>query len=44
MIYDIRPENDMVLDFQLDRWMNFQLLKGSSREDVNAHRKRFGVK
>jgi tRNA (cmo5U34)-methyltransferase len=41
---NIRSEDDMVLDYQLDRWMNFQLLKGRSREDVNAHRKRFGVK
>jgi tRNA (cmo5U34)-methyltransferase len=41
---NIRPENDMVLDFQLDRWMNYQLLKGKSRADVKVHKKRFGVK
>ena len=41
---NIRPENDGVLDFQLDRWMNFQLLKGRSKRAVAEHRKRFGVK
>ena len=41
---NIRPENDEVLDFQLDRWMNFQLLKGRSKKAVAGHRKRFGVK
>ena len=40
---NIRPENDMVLDYQLDRWMNFQLLEGRSRKDVSDHRKRFEV-
>lgn len=32
------------LDFQLDRWMNFQLLEGRSKRVVSEHRKRFGVK
>jgi tRNA (cmo5U34)-methyltransferase len=41
---NIRPENDEVLDFQLDRWMNFQLLEGRSKRAVAEHRKRFGVK
>ncbi len=41
---NIRPENDAALNIQLERWMNFQLIKGRSRKDVNAHRKRFGVK
>lgn len=41
---NIRPENDEVLDFQLDRWMNFQLLEGRSKRAVTEHRKRFGVK
>ncbi|MDP3012008.1 MAG: class I SAM-dependent methyltransferase [Candidatus Hydromicrobium sp.] len=41
---NIRPENDGVLDFQLDRWMNFQLLEGRSKRAVAEHRKRFGVK
>jgi len=41
---NIKPENDSVLDFQLDRWMNFQLQEGRSRKDVSNHRKRFGVK
>lgn len=41
---NIRPENDEVLDFQLDRWMNFQLLEGKSKKVVSEHRKRFGVK
>jgi len=41
---NIKPENDGVIDFQLDRWMNFQLLEGRSKKDVAGHRKRFGVK
>ena len=41
---NIRPENDEVLNFQLDRWMNFQLSKGRSKESVAEHRKRFDVK
>lgn len=41
---NIRSENDEVLDFQLDRWMNFQLSKGRSRKTVSEHRKRFDVK
>lgn len=41
---NIKPENDAVLDIQLERWMNFQLLEGRSEKEVNAHRKRFGVK
>ena len=41
---NIRPGNDEVLDFQLDRWMNFQLSKGRSKKSVSEHRKRFGVK
>ncbi|MFZ3386595.1 MAG: class I SAM-dependent methyltransferase, partial [Candidatus Hydromicrobium sp.] len=41
---NIRPENDGVLDFQLDRWMNFQLLEGRSKRAMAGHRKRFGVK
>ena len=41
---NIRPENDEVLDLQLDRWINFQLLEGRSKKSVSEHRKRFGVK
>src|SRR4030042_4978070 len=41
---NIKPENDEILDFQLDRWMNFQLSEGRSKKDVAEHRKRFGVK
>jgi tRNA (cmo5U34)-methyltransferase len=41
---NIRPENDKMIGFQLDRWMNFQLMEGRSKKDVAEHRKRFGVK
>ena len=41
---NIRPENDGVIDFQLDRWMDFQLSEGRSKKDAAGHRKRFGVK
>ena len=41
---NIKPENDEILDFQMDRWMNFQLSEGRSKKDVAEHRKRFGVK
>ncbi len=41
---NIRPENDEMIDFQLDRWMNFQLLEGRSEREVTEHKKRFGVK
>ncbi len=41
---NIRSENDGALDFQLDRWMNFQLREGKSKKGVSDHRKRFGVK
>ncbi|HEY4695852.1 MAG TPA: hypothetical protein VIH13_03075, partial [Candidatus Hydromicrobium sp.] len=41
---NIRPENDEMIDFQLDRWMNFQLLESRSEEEVAEHRKRFGMK
>jgi len=41
---NIRPENDEIIDSQLDRWMNFQLSEGRSNEEVAEHRKRFGVK
>ena len=41
---NIRPENDWAIDFQLDRWMDFQLLEGRSKKDAAGHRKRFGVK
>ncbi|MBN1384818.1 MAG: hypothetical protein JW983_08060 [Elusimicrobia bacterium] len=33
-----------MIDFQLDRWMDFQLSEGRSKKDVDEHRKRFGVK
>jgi tRNA (cmo5U34)-methyltransferase len=41
---NIRPENDEMIDSQLDRWMNFQLLQGRIEKEVVEHRKRFGVK
>lgn len=41
---NIRPENDEILNFQLDRWMDFQLSKDRSKKSVTEHRKRFDVK
>src|SRR4030042_1015531 len=41
---NIKPENDEMIDLQLDRWMSFQLTKGRSKKEVAEHRKRFGVK
>lgn len=40
---NIKPVNDAVLDYQLDRWMGFQLREGRSRDIVAGHRKRFDV-
>lgn len=41
---NIKPENDGMIDFMLDRWMDFQLSEGRSKEEVTEHRKRFGSK
>jgi len=41
---NIRPENDEIIDSQLNRWMNFQLSEGRSKEEVAEHKKRFDVK
>jgi len=41
---NIRSENDEMIDSQLDRWMNFQLLEGRSNKEVAEHKKRFDVK
>jgi len=41
---NIRPENDEIINSQLNRWMNFQLSEGRSKKDVAEHRKRFNVK
>lgn len=41
---NIRPESDKMIDYQLDRWMNFQLLEGRSKKEVSEHKKRFQTK
>ncbi len=41
---NIKSENDEMIYFQLERWMNFQLIEGRSEEEVSEHKKRFNLK
>lgn len=39
----ISPENKKNVNFQIDRWLNFQRKMGKPEDDINHHRKRYNT-